>query len=103
MRTSMIYQRIAHKKTRLCLSRANSGDRAVTKVLSLVLLYLLASLFPIACSAQVATKIVKRGSTLPIYLPPPMLAEANKPSEKLTGQWWAPGPEKFYGYALQDL
>jgi hypothetical protein len=69
----------------------------------LALLGLLLFIGAVRCSAQQATKVVKPGDMLPIYLPAEILIEANQSSEKLTGHWWAPGPERFYGYAVQDL
>lgn len=44
--------------------------------------------------------------TLPIYLHPKLLAEAEKPTADLAssgGGFWRPGPERLYGWALRDL
>lgn len=52
-----------------------------------------------------AKPTVTRGKTLPIYVPPPLLAEAEKSSVPLAasgGGFWAPGPERFHGWAVRD-
>ena len=85
--------------------RVYSDGLAVRRVLPLALLCLSLSLGAADCPAQAATT-VKQGSTLPIYVQPQVLAEAQKPTVELVpsaGGFWMPGPELFYGYALRDL
>ncbi len=55
--------------------------------------------------ADGAPATVERGNSVPIYLQPQTLAEAEKPTVELAegSALWMPGPERFYGYALRDL
>ena len=98
-----------HSSRNYKLKRATITVLALRKVLPLALLCLLASISISAClaqqSAQGATESVQRGSTLPIYLQPEALTEANKPTVELAegSSFWHPGSERFYGYALRDL
>lgn len=48
---------------------------------------------------------VGRGDTMPIYLHPPLLAEAEKPTIEIAAGvgFWLPGPERFVGWAVRDL
>jgi len=88
--------------------RIKSVGLAGHKVLPCALLTLyvvVCGIYPVGCSAQASTKLTK-GSTLPIYLSPAALAEANQPSLELAptaGGQWVAGPERFYGWALRDL
>lgn len=56
-------------------------------------------------AAKQAVKTIKHGETLSIFLPPQLLAEANKPTVELAdgSALWIPGPELFYGHAVRDL
>ncbi len=55
--------------------------------------------------ATAADLTARRGDTLPIYLAPAALAEAEKPGADPAagGGFWNPGPERFRGWALRDL
>ena len=46
---------------------------------------------------------IKNGETLPIYLEPKFLSEAEHPSELTPDFIVNPGPERLYGWAIRDL
>ena len=58
-----------------------------------------------AMSATNVARAAEPGQTLPVYVEPRMLAEAEKPSVELapSAAFWTPGPDLFYGWALRDL
>jgi len=99
-----------HSSRNYKLKKGTITVLALRKVPPLALLCLLASISISGClvqqSAQGATESVQRGSTLPIYLAPAALAEANQPSVEIATDlvgYWSPGTERLYGYALRDL
>ena len=83
----------------------NSARPAILLSLVLVLSFTLATPRWAESLAEGAPNSVGRGGTLPIYLQPQTLAEAEKPTVELAegSAFWTPGPERFYGYALRDL
>src|SRR5688572_10195371 len=84
---------------------ANPARAAVPLAVGLGLLLSLISSDSAQALAEDAPTAVQRGSTLPIYLQPETLAEAEKPTVELAegSALWMPGPERFYGHALRDL
>ena len=83
----------------------SSGRAAVAVTLAALLSVAVARSDSAQAAVQGSPTTVERGGSLPIYLQPETLAEAEKPTVELAegAALWMPGPERFYGHALRDL
>ncbi len=83
----------------------NSARAAVPLALMFLLIFTLTCPDSAQPRADGARTTAERGGSLPIYLQPQTLAEAEKPTVELAegAALWMPGPERFYGHALRDL
>ena len=84
---------------------ANSFRRAILAVPAVLLILAFTTSDWAQPRPEGAPTTVERGTSLPIYLQPPTLAEAEQPTVGLAegAALWMPGPERFYGHALRDL